>query len=69
PLSAQTIVGIISGCLIVVLVLIIITQIIYSRRKANKDMRWRVSWRDVDVLKTKGSIISGFSKSRISLEQ
>lgn len=33
------------------------------------DMRWRVTWRDVDVLKVKGSMTSGFGKSKISLNQ
>ncbi|XP_053378037.1 atrial natriuretic peptide receptor 1-like [Mercenaria mercenaria] len=68
-MSTQAIIGIVAGCLISVLISIIIIQTVYSRRKLNKDMRWRINWRDVDVLKTKGSVNSGFSKSKLSIEQ
>jgi len=32
-------------------------------------MRWRLHWKDIDLPKTKNSIVSGFSKSKLSIDQ
>ena len=40
----------------------------FSRRKANSDMRWKVAWKDVEILKSFGSVISGCNKSKLTME-